>query len=132
MMDEDEDLSCLLGGTFLSTKILLDNRLYASVSDNSGNGSTYVYGCAVQGNVGDYFISQFRLSDKYFDGIFPCVIDHALFVDGLGVYLDYYASYEIPTDVDDAEEKIYQPTTAELTSIYGFEQSESLVNIDSI
>ena len=126
--DDKGELSCILSGQFDDAKLLFEERLYVSV--NGENPGTHIYGYRYSGAVQDYIdeINHIALSEKYFSRITPIsMIDHALFVDNDGIYMDYYSDYVPDTyvpDTEDEENKFSSPSKGALTSIYTFGPDE--------
>lgn len=81
------------------------------------------------------YTNHITLSEKYFSRITPILaIDHALFADNDGIYMDYYDDYVKSEDEEDEEDKFLFPSKGELTSIYKFtsdEEGSRFTNIDT-
>lgn len=115
----------------------MSEMLYTNVQYGRNNFETRVWGLSSQGDIEDYTDSNSNIllnggvTGVLIDKIVPCCIDHALFINGTGIFIDGYLDSAYTRKLDDDGEHFMFPTSGSLLPVMSFMDGDVFRNVDT-
>lgn len=127
----------LWSGGIDHAKVLLNQMLYTNVGHGNRK-ETRVWGISAQEDIEDYLEFSILLngggSGLLFDEIVPCCIDHALFINSMGIFIDGYSENSYDKKLEDGDDYFMFPSSGSLIQVIGFADvntKDGFKNIDT-